>query len=702
MLPSCVPSVSLGLSRAGSLLGCSILLLLLAVGGRVMAGLILQWAVCSRRSVPVEICLGYGIGALAWLGIGLAGLWFRGIAGVLLGIPAIAALWKLHPRKILPAGIPNRLWLLAVPPLLFTLAGALAPETAFDPLRCHLGLAKIFQQAHKIYLPENLSFASYPLNASMLFGWLRLLGGDSAAKLFNWHLLPMLGVLTSILAGGGIWGAAAGVALFTVPVVWLQSSKAFAELLMACFAACALVSFQGEGGRRKSAVLSGLFLGLALGTKYTAVNAILPMLLLLGMRDGSAGLRLAAGGLCAAAVPWLARNYLGEGNPVHPLFSWYFSSPEGVSAALARPVPPVAGFLKGGFLSLMALPWRLFMTGSFADTYPLGPAVLVFLPFLAIARGRSPALAVYSLVYLLAWAGLTGGLGRYIVAGLPALLAAAVPALLPAFRGWMIWAASLAVFLPCVMLGAQSVAVRQDPVPFAAGCVDRGEYLARRIPENLRIMGLVSGSLRESERFYSYGELVTYYARPEGVSEFEEDRPLIRRLAAGSADAGAMERKFRQRRITAILYNQSGGMTQTAVSGAGPWSARDLMVWQEFLRTRTDLLARWEEPGANICVTLFGLTNHPNTKGRLKAGVIWPHLPAGEGILDEGDGAMKKGDFRRARRFYREAAARYPGYAWAWQRMAESWKALGRSADAEKCMARAKKLGMEGIKEARK
>ena len=118
------------------------------------------------------------------------------------------------------------------------------------------------------------------------------------------------------------------------------------------------------------------------------------------------------------------------------------------------------------------------------------------------------------------------------------------------------------------------------------------------------------------------------------------------------------------------------------------------MVWQEFLRTRSTLLTRWEEPGRNVCVSLFGLARRPDARGRLASGVIWPHLPAAEGILDAGDRAMNGRDWRGAERIYRDAARKYPGYAWAWQRLAESLKAQGRKDEAGQCAARARKLGV--------
>ena len=693
-LPPGIPSLSLAFERIVTLGRDAVLLFLLVWGSRGVSRMVLEWLGIRRFPMPVELGLGYGLAALVWLGAGLTGMWFKGIAGGLLLFPAIYFLIRTPPVLTKPWRGMSPYWWLAVPPLLVTLAGAMAPENAFDPLRCHLGLAQSFERAHKIFLQENLVFASYPLNASMVFGWLRMLGGDSTAKLFNWHLLPLLGILASGLAGGGTAGAAVGLALFAVPLVWLQASKSFAELLMACFIACSLVSFINMRGRQlRPALLCGIFLGLALGTKYTAVNAILPLLGLLAMRGRFSVLAGSSMALLLAAGPWLARNYFGEGNPIHPLFSGYFSGPEIATASLAYPLQGIGRIMNGGITAVLEGPWRLFMSGSFFDTYPLGPAVLLMLPALLFIRGKLPPLAVFSVVYLIMWIGLTGGLGRYIVAGLPALFAVAVPTLLPRVRGWAVWACTLGVLVPCALLGAQSVVIRQGPVPFASGCVDRGEYLARRIPDNLRAMGMVTANLPASARFYSFGELVTYYARPEGVSEYEEDRPLIRRLAGESADAAEMQKKFRQRRITAILYNQAGGMTQSAVSNSGDWTPRELMLWQEFLRTRTRLLARWEEASENKCVSLFGITSRPNATGRLSSGHIWPHLPAAEMILSVGDAAMKAGDYRGAWRAYRAATARYPGYAWAWRRMGESLRELGRTGEAAGCREQARKLG---------
>jgi hypothetical protein len=145
-----------------------------------------------------------------------------------------------------------------------------------------------------------------------------LSGGD------RYVALPQLGAYASLVlcvaalarrigldAPGVLFGA---LAFATLPVVVVQSSGALNDLVVASFLSCAAV-FALRGGRAQL-VLFALALGLALGTKFTAVLALPTLVLVvLAGRPVRAWPRLAVAGLAGSALGsiWYVVNLVETG-----------------------------------------------------------------------------------------------------------------------------------------------------------------------------------------------------------------------------------------------------------------------------------------------------------------------------------------------------------------------------------------------------
>lgn len=660
----------------------------------------------GSRSLPVALSLGFGATAIFMLGLGLAGLWFPAAAVLALfagwAIPSRGGWSLLKPVRGWRPGVRDLVLLGALPATLVTLAGALAPESAFDPLRCYLGLPKMFIASHRITLVEHYAFSSYPLNGGMLFGAMKMVAGDGFAKIFNWHLLFGCGALAASLAGGGKAGRLGFLLFVSVPVVWLHASKAFSDLLLVFFQLSALSLLLAPGRPALSRMLvAGVLCGLSAGTKYTAVHAAVPMLAMAAfVISGRACIRrslaLFAAGAGAVFLPWFGRNWLYMGNPFYPLLSAFIPSIDSSSVVLANPFfTPGAGL--GGWTGVS--PWTMFLVHDRYDWFRLGPAILAAMPVLALVpAGRGRLLAGYAILYFISWMAITGCLVRYLIPAMPAFFGACAIAMVSS-RPWGKWARGMAacatafVAIGGAYLGVYAVASRQKPFGYAAGMMDEAAQLSQAIPNNWRIMRGLNAELPASGRFYSYGELVVYYARAIGHADFELDVPLFRRIVGESWAASDVGRKMRQRGFDGFLYSQPGGITQSSVSNAKPFTIRELAVWQEFIRTHARVVFRIEDEKDKICSAYYAFSRVPNPGGRLEQAGIWLHLPGAEGILAGGDRAYSTGDFLAAERLYREAAAVYPGYAWAWQRVGGLLKEMGRKAEAEKYAAKARKLG---------
>jgi len=696
---ACLPGAAPFLGdRLRELLWCSVLVAAFDLSALGVGTQLAMFVGKGRKGGgPVALFIGFGAVALAVLGLGLAGLWFRfplavtGFGGILV-FPRIAARGAAALASALrdiPAGIRARPWLLAiVPALLTSLAGALAPETSFDPLRCYQYLPKVFAAGHRVSFIPHYGFSAYPLAAPMLFGVLRGPGGEAAAKLFNWHLLVLLAPLACGLAGTVGAGVAAWAAMLCVPVVLMFAANGFADLLTTGLVAAALVYAIRDGRAAGSAVTSGILLGFALGSKYPAVQAILPLALVWALAGGwrVAGLAMAAA--LAAWSPWLVRDWLATGNPIHPLFAAWLGSVDAPVSFLAAPsLAPGIGESGPSILN----PWRWFVMRESPGWFFLGPLPLALAP-LAAAGGtpRARQLGIFALVYSVCWAASTLLLRGYLVPAFPAWLCAAVLAFGALTHRGRIALAEGAAGLVGQAMGVYLIFTAQFPLPYVGGCESRAGFLAGRMPVNFPAMSLVDAALSPGEAFYSYGEMVTYYSVHRGFTDYEFENPLLRRLAAGSRTPADMRKGFRQGGVAALLHNANGGVTQGIVAEMPSWTARDLSILQEFVRFYAEPVSVAGGPRAEI--VLYRLHGAPSPRGRLRVSRKWLHLPSAENILAPADRAWDAGDKRGALTMLKEVTKGFPDYAYAWQRVADIERELGHTGASRKAEERFRRL----------
>lgn len=199
---------------------------------------------------------------------------------------------------------------------------------------------------------------------------------------------------------------------------------------------------------RTACALGFVGLGLALGTKYQAV-LLVPWLVILGwQRGGLRGVLLGLGLMAVIACPFYLRNWINIGNPVWPLMSGLFPSPDLLMNTIA------GGYSNtfAGDMSLTSLLTGFWLLASF----PLIPLSLWLLGLWGLCKARPRALR-------LGWAlGLFFGLWvlvqpqiypRFAIFILPAALLAAM-CLLPALQGRRVRGAAMAAIGLTLAYGA--------------------------------------------------------------------------------------------------------------------------------------------------------------------------------------------------------------------------------------------------------
>jgi hypothetical protein len=289
-------------------------------------------------------------------------------------------------------------WSLALM-LALTLVATLAPPSAMDATIYHLRVAAEFVRTGTWTRLEQVQ-SFQPLYVEMLFAEALVLGGAPLAALVHWLL--GVGAMASAacwarrLGGRAIWGAVAFGA--TALYVW-EATSTFIDLGLALFSSLSLLwAIAGELDLA-TALLAGVFGGLAGGSKFTGLEtAALCAVLAFAAQwpEVWRGLqRMVVIGVVALAVasPWYLRNWSMTGNPIYPLANPLFGLP-------AREFSTFVYGLGTDPLHLLSSPFDLLARGDkFDQGWSLGPVYLAFVPLgVLLVRSRLAKLLVACIV----------------------------------------------------------------------------------------------------------------------------------------------------------------------------------------------------------------------------------------------------------------------------------------------------------------
>lgn len=214
--------------------------------------------------------------------------------------------------------------------LLCTLSITLSPPVYFDSLVSHLVMPHAYLRQGRItYLPW-LFMSGMPQLVEVLYLPALALAGDPAAALLGWgfSLLCTLGLLGYLRQRFTTTAAWVGLtALLSGSTLVISTANAYVDWAGLCFGFGALVCLDlwRQEEDRTSLLLSGIFAGFALGTKYTAGVLAIALAAALIWHCWQSKRKLIPNLLSltlpALAVfsPWLLKNLLTTGNPVYPL-----------------------------------------------------------------------------------------------------------------------------------------------------------------------------------------------------------------------------------------------------------------------------------------------------------------------------------------------------------------------------------------------
>jgi len=584
--------------------------------------------------------LGLGLGVLAYGTLVLSLIHQLNLVGVLIGL-ALAALcvpgeitrvyrWAQLPRdwqrrgenskRGLRASLRTVFWILIAIPVAMSFLSALAPPHQSDALRYHLAVPAVYvQQGGWVFLPDN-AFSNFPFAIEMLYALALVFGQDVSCRLLHWVFF-VLTLLTLYAFSKRLQSSSAGLmaaaTLACTPFVPILSSWAFIEMGMTFYFLLTfqclglwLESLYRKGGKKgwlgayqlelrpeRLAVLGGVFCGLAMSVKYTALFLFVFGLGTIGWgiyrrkkltsqldaldetRREKAFLHSADArqgiyfGLSAAIVflPWTIKNWIATGNPLFPFLNSIFKSPYwspfeaafyAFHAGQKGAMGAGQGWLSHG-IDWISLPWRA--TVEHFGGWQIGPVFLVYTALLLVFVKRWPRALWYfaggALFFFVVWAG-TYRDNRFLLPVL-ALLALLIGHAL----GWMwhqpnrrveVLVHGLALLL-AVNCGGMFFNWTGDmnPFPVVAGKIGREDFLRQRLDylPAMEFLNHLPTSL-EGAKVLMVGEYRPYYCRRAYLANDWFNQPVLLRLLKESGTVPALAERLKNLGVKYVLLNE--------------------------------------------------------------------------------------------------------------------------------------------------
>jgi hypothetical protein len=401
-----------------------------------------------------------------------------------------------------------------------TIVLSLVPPVGRDDLIHHLAVPKLYLGHGGIYEIPSLEFSYYPMNLELLYLIPLYFGNDIAPKFihFGFALLTAWLIFRYLRRRINLTYALIGVILFlSVPIIIKLSISAYVDLGLVFFSTAALLlipEWIDSGFRLKYLILSAIFCGLALGTKYNALIiffllTLFVMFLCSGyIKDNlSDMIHSVKYGIIYAVIallifsPWMIRNWQWTENPIYPLYRSLFN-PDISSETTGAPKKSYGLFTFRGVLydesawEMALVPLRIFFQGEDGNPKYFDGKLSPFLLLLPIAafyrpkeelsvRNEKKILLSFSILFFTFTFFTTVLRVRYLVPMIPPLVILSVFGLknIAQANKWLMYFA-LSVFL---MLNGHYIVTQFDyvkPIEYLSGKISRDDYILRYRPEH--------------------------------------------------------------------------------------------------------------------------------------------------------------------------------------------------------------------------
>ncbi|MGD9305030.1 MAG: glycosyltransferase family 39 protein [Desulfobacterales bacterium] len=238
-----------------------------------------------------------------------------------------------------------------------TIILACVPPVSRDALTHHLAVPKLYLEHGGMYEIPALVFSYYPMNLNLLYMISLYFGNDIIPKIIHltFALFTAWLIFSFLKRRCDMAYAMIGVLFFlSLPIIVKLSITAYVDLGLVFFSTAALLSlfkWMENSFKLKYLIISAIWCGLALGTKYNGLVLLFLFVLFVPLiysrkMGPNAALKQTVdrqkkydifGKACGYATvymiialvmfsPWATRNYIWINNPIYPLYDNWFNA----------------------------------------------------------------------------------------------------------------------------------------------------------------------------------------------------------------------------------------------------------------------------------------------------------------------------------------------------------------------------------------
>ena len=478
---------------------------------------------------------------------------------------------------------------------------ASVPPISRDALVHHLAIPKLYLKHGAIYEIPFMIFSYYPMNLDLLYLIPLSLGKDIMAKFihFSFALLTACLIFYYLRRRINILYAFLGAVFFlSIPIIIKLSITVYVDLGLVFFSTASLLlvlKWLECGFRVRFLILSALFCGLAMGTKYNGLITFLILTLLVpfiysrynnNSVPGFVGsVRYGVLFLCIALIlfsPWMIRNYLWTYNPIFPLYNEWLNPQQGVIQRYMSLFTIRSSMYDESWWQIALLPVRIFFEGRDGDPQyfdgRLNP-FLLFLPFFAFYQiGADPRdirnekkimLAFVFLFFAFAFFGKELRI-RYISPIIPMLVILSIFGCskmverVNKFRSQFTRKIAIAgiVLILCVafLMNAYYLLNQYkyvDPFTYINGTLTRDEYIEKYRPEYPAMRYMNENLPMDARILFIFVGNRGYYCDREYIFDMNNNRSMLHKFLMASETTEELLLRIQGKGITHLLifYN---------------------------------------------------------------------------------------------------------------------------------------------------
>lgn len=471
------------------------------------------------------------------------------------------------------------------------------PPVSRDALTHHLAVPKLYLKHGCIYEIPFMPFSYYPMNLDLLYLVSLYFGNDIIPKFIHFSFALLTAWLLFVYLKRrvkAVYGLAGALFFLSIPIMLKLSISVYVDLGLMFFSTASLFSlfkWMEDNRRLRYLIISGLFCGLAMGTKYNGlvIFVLLALFVPFIFSRYTRGvppsfLEVVRHGLIFSFValivfsPWMIRNYSWTNNPIYPLYDQYFNPDQHIEEDHMSLFTYRRHAYGESWQQMALLPVRIFFEGQ--DGNPqyfdgkLNP-FLLFFPFFALYRIRlgSPTVSRETNI-MLAFAVLFFALAffssslriRYLAPIIPPLVVLSVlgvrkivdvveKASSPCFK----WIAVIFIFLAvsfAFLLNGRYLYEeygKMQPFGFLSGEVDRHEYIGRYRPEYPCMQYINENLPPDAGILFIYMGNRGYYCDRNYLFDMNNNKSMLLELAGRSRDPGVILEGLREAGITHLL-----------------------------------------------------------------------------------------------------------------------------------------------------